>query len=288
MAQALTVALNRVASAQPRNPLLAISEILQSNLDLDSPDHHPLSLDLDSPAHHPLSQEVCAAVSRDKNLDYVREHQLEEILTLAVNLAINKSHDPMASLAGHLKALAIELAQQQSMEAEPLYVSGVSALRAQLVLVPGLNDPAKERFCEQLASRTGGSVLSMQQLVLAESLAESEEGRELAEVFQRGKIVPSQLHLRLLLRAMKRLPPPHLLLDYPPASSQLPILEGAAGPVRCVLRLSGVPLDKMSEAIVRELEPRGCVHTITVLEGASGDDASGLPAAVGLLKHLQS
>ena len=162
-------------------------------------------------------------------------------------------------------------ADAPGMSAAAGSTKAVGPYSGKIVLLVGPACGEKEAFGEELAAACGGSLLSSQALQAAASAADTTEGKQLREILESGKLVPADLQLDLLLKAMSSSSPPFLLPDFPRMAVHLKLLEAKAGsvPIALGLQVPGVEADRASAALSKHLSP------IVVDVGvADGHDAS--------------
>lgn len=155
-------------------------------------------------------------------------------------------------------------------------------LNLKLVLVIG-GGQAKEEFCASLATKVEGSVLDP---VKQEGAASEEPGFEdLRALLQEHKIVPVEMHLRVIKHAMATLPSPHLLVNFPRMKSHLSLLEammGRAGVALHLQHIDEVP-SKVEEALLKPLHDSGRVVCVRLGELAVAESELALRNA-GVIK----
>ena len=82
-----------------------------------------------------------------------------------------------------------------------------------------------------------------------------------------GKLVPADMQLDLIVRAMGSSTPPFLLPDYPRMAAGLKALEGKVGGVGLALSLPTGAEDRVSALLLKHLSS---VSEVTAGEGAVG------------------
>ncbi len=96
----------------------------------------------------------------------------------------------------------------------------------------------KIEISRSLALRSGGSVLSVFKLSLAEILSNSAKGKVLRKIVLEGDIIGSDERIGLLRKAMSHRPPPYLLVDFPQSLQELEMLEREVGAVAHGVRIA--------------------------------------------------
>ncbi|KAL3929426.1 MAG: hypothetical protein SGPRY_001967, partial [Prymnesium sp.] len=133
-----------------------------------------------------------------------------------------------------------------------------------LVLVCGAV-AQKQEYCEALAAKVGGSVLSMDALITAAPEA-GEDGDELLSLLQRNMLIPIQLHIRLLSRLVNSLAAPYLIYGFPRMPTHLEQLEAAMGRVSLAVHLheEGESEDQSVELLLKPLRETGRVSDVSM------------------------
>ncbi|KAL1526249.1 hypothetical protein AB1Y20_014969 [Prymnesium parvum] len=138
-----------------------------------------------------------------------------------------------------------------------------AAVNMNLVLVTG-STADKDAYCASLAARVGGSVINMNSLVAVARQSQDPDDESLLSLLQQGQLIPTELHARLIARAMAYMPTPHLLCDFPCMPSQLQQLEALVGRVCVAVHMheEGQPEERSVEALLQPLRLSGCVEVI--------------------------
>ena len=153
-------------------------------------------------------------------------------------------------------ALGCSVGSHPGMDARP---------RPRVVLVLGAASEAKHHLCERLADQAGGTVVGAQRAIAAEIARGTVDGERCRELIRQREPVPTEVQMKLLLRAIEAATEPLIIPDFP--ATELDDLEASVGRITCALVAADGPSDRGAEAVGRALEGRARTRVLRTYEG---------------------